>query len=84
VLFSSPAPKWLPTWLSHAASNRFLNTDVWLHDVERRIRSKGQHVDVMDLYVRASSSDLGVTAFRKVRRQWMSYSLRYWKNRWEL
>jgi hypothetical protein len=68
VLFQSPAPKWLPTWLSHAASNRFLNTDVWLHGVERKVRSMGQNVDVKDLYVRASTSDLGVTAFRRVRR----------------
>ena len=84
MLFSSPAPKWIPTWLSHAGSNRFLNTDVWLHDVERKVRSKGQHVDVNDLYVRASSSDLGVNAFRKVRRYNGGSVLRDWKNRCEL
>lgn len=67
VIFRNAGPKWLPTWLAHAGANRFLNTDIWLHAVERRLRSKGQDVDVNDLYIMASSSDLGVKAFRKVR-----------------
>lgn len=32
------APKWFPKWLSHALSNRFLDTDAWLHDAERWAR----------------------------------------------
>ena len=28
----------LPTWLGHAGSNRFLNSDTWLHDAERIAR----------------------------------------------
>ncbi|KAL7473032.1 hypothetical protein ACHAXS_013411 [Conticribra weissflogii] len=30
-----------PTFLSHAAFNRFLNSDTWLHDTERTARMKG-------------------------------------------
>ena len=32
------APGWFPKWLSHSLSNRFLDTDVWLHDAERWAR----------------------------------------------
>jgi len=31
-------PPWLPTWLLHSLSNRFVDTDVWLHDAERWAR----------------------------------------------
>lgn len=30
--------KYVPTWLSHLGSQRFLNTDTWLHDAERAAR----------------------------------------------
>jgi hypothetical protein len=78
VLFESPGPKWLPTWLAHAGSNRFLNTDVWLHATERKARSMGQDADVNDLYVMASSSDLGVKDFRKVGR----YNGKSFRRKW--
>jgi hypothetical protein len=67
VIFSSPVrvSKLIPTWLLHAASNRFLNTDVWLHDAEISARSKSTS---NQNYVFASSSDGGVKAFR----QWWS------------
>ena len=29
---------WFPTWLGHLGSNRFLNSDTWLHDAERMAR----------------------------------------------
>ena len=42
VMFGSPLSiGFLPTWLVHAASNRFLNTDAWLHDAERFARREG-------------------------------------------
>ena len=28
----------VPTWLGHLGSNRFLNTDLWLHETERAVR----------------------------------------------
>lgn len=58
---------WVPTWISHAITNRFLNTDTWLHDAERRIRNRGHgpSVDVINsIYVLPTSSDIGVRAFR--------------------
>ena len=63
VFLSSIAPNWVPRWLAHAGSNRFLNTDVWLHDAELVARSdpSGQLN-----YVYASSSDKGPAVFRKV------------------
>lgn len=30
--------KYVPSWLSHLGSQRFLNTDTWLHDAERAAR----------------------------------------------
>lgn len=30
--------KFVPTWLGHAGSNRFLNSDTWLHNAERTAR----------------------------------------------
>ena len=30
--------KFIPTWYLHSASNRFLDTDVWVHDQERALR----------------------------------------------
>jgi hypothetical protein len=33
-----PLPTWVPRWLIHALSNRFLDTDVWIHDQERLLR----------------------------------------------
>lgn len=65
VIFSSNLLPWLPTWLAHAASNRFLNTDAWLHDAEFVARSRSSRNLA---YIYASNSDLGVRAFR----QWWS------------
>jgi hypothetical protein len=63
VIYSSPFAS-IPTWLSHAAGNRFLNTDVWLHDTEIVARSRTSRSP----YIHASQSDLGARAFR----QWWS------------
>lgn len=64
----------LPTWISHAASNQFLNTDTWLHDVERNaIIRDNAHDGAKGLgfdYLYASESDKGTVQFRK-----------WWKNR---
>lgn len=63
VFFASPlGSKVVPTWLSHAASSRFLNTDIWLHDAERRLRSS---TDGDAAYFTPSSSDLGANLWRK-------------------
>jgi Pheophorbide a oxygenase len=65
VIFSINLFPWIPHWLRHAASNRFLNTDVWLHDAEFVARSRSsRNLE----YTYASNSDLGVRAFR----QWWS------------
>ena len=65
VLFASTAFTWLPDWLRHAASNRFLNTDVWLHNAEYQIRRKSP---VNSPYLFPSQADEGVKIFR----QWWS------------
>lgn len=38
TIFPDFPMKALPTWLGHLGSNRFLNTDTWLHDAERSAR----------------------------------------------
>jgi len=43
VFFESPPIK-LPTFLLHAASNRFLNSDTWLHDAEREVVNRKQQI----------------------------------------
>lgn len=60
-MFSSRFFPWLPTWLTHAASNRFLNTDVWLHDAEIVARTRSDKAP----YIFGSQSDMGVRAFRQ-------------------
>jgi len=62
AFFVSPAPGFIPTWLSHAGSNRFLNTDIWLHDAERVLRSD-ERGDKR--YVTPTSSDVGANAWRQ-------------------
>ncbi|CAM9788232.1 unnamed protein product [Chrysoparadoxa australica] len=49
----------IPTWLLHALSNRFLNTDVWLHEAELVHRNQNKP------YVFWSESDNGVKHFRR-------------------
>ena len=62
VFFASPlGSARIPTWLSHAASNRFLNTDIWLHDAERNLRSDARGDGA---YVTPTSSDVGANAWR--------------------
>ena len=59
-----------PTFLLHAGSNRFLNSDSWLHDTEREVVRRKEaglaekKVANMD-YMYATKSDLGVSLFRK-------------------
>jgi hypothetical protein len=76
LLRSSFQLKWFPQWGSHALSNRFLNTDTWLHDAERKIRCQenGHLVDVINsVYTSPTSSDIGVRAFRN---WWKTYGMR--------
>lgn len=61
----------LPYWLMHAATNRFLNSDIWLHDTEREVVRRKETIPevskklcAMD-YQYQSKSDLGVSVFRK-------------------
>lgn len=62
VIFSSRFLSWTPTWLTHAASNRFLNTDIWLHDAE--IVARTRSTKALN-YIFGSQSDMGVRAFRQ-------------------
>ncbi|GMH72171.1 hypothetical protein TL16_g05848, partial [Triparma laevis f. inornata] len=82
VLFVSPLTKsFIPNWLEHAASNRFLNTDIWLHEAEITVRNKmreegrdgggGDPVE-MKMYQQPTSSDNGVRAWRK---WWKEYGM---------
>lgn len=65
----------VPRFLLHAFSNRFLNTDVWLHDAERLVVERrsnnvsNQKLGGMD-YIMVTQSDLAVSSFRK---WWMKY-----------
>jgi len=69
-IFMNSPPIKVPVFLLHAGTNRFLNSDVWLHDTEREVLKRkdaglaGQKIAGMD-YVYSSQSDLGVTLFRK-------------------
>lgn len=62
VIYAAPFGGRLPKWLLHAFSNRFLNTDTWLHDAERQVRALSE---TRERYVHASEADRGVQTFRK-------------------
>lgn len=66
---------WVPKWISHALTNKFLNTDTWLHDAERKVRNRdrGHSIDISkSVYVLPTSSDIGVRAFRD---WWKTYGM---------
>ena len=66
VFFKSFMPKFVPAWLAHGASNRFLNTDVWLHDAEIELRKEDDSAPTRDFraYRQVTSADVGPVAFR--------------------
>ena len=74
VIFQNAFSKRIPTWLIHAASNRFLNTDTWLHNAERRMRIREDNSKIVSrsTYTSPTSSDLGVLAFRN---WWSTYGM---------
>ena len=49
----------LPKWLQHAATNRFLNTDIWLHEAEINYRNGEKE------YLAPSNSDQATIIFRR-------------------
>ena len=62
----------LPKWILHSFSNKFLDTDLWVHDQERV--GRGHINSLLTLkpksagvgsYVMPTSSDLGVKSFRR-------------------
>ncbi len=72
AFISSPKLKLpFPTWLLHAGSNRFLNSDIWLHDTEREVVRRKETLPQASKkpfgldYQYQSESDIGVSAFRK-------------------
>jgi hypothetical protein len=65
VIFGSVIFDWLPDWIKHSLSNRFLNTDSWLHNAEYQARMRSSKYSP---YLYATDSDGGVKAFR----QWWS------------
>jgi hypothetical protein len=65
VFFASMFLDLIPDWLRHAASNRFLNTDAWLHNAEIQTRIRSSKFTP---YVYATEADTSVRAFR----QWWS------------
>ena len=63
VFFSTALASKLPIWLAHAATNRFLNTDIWLHDAERKLRADDLRDERLK-YASLTSSDVGSSAWR--------------------
>jgi hypothetical protein len=71
VFLKTPSLK-IPDWLLHLGSNRFLNSDVWLHDTEREVirrkelmpEKSSKKLAGMD-YNYLTTSDLGVSSFRR-------------------
>jgi Pheophorbide a oxygenase len=62
ILYTFKINSWLPTWIQHAASNRFLNTDSWIHDAEYNTRKRSS---TSSPYILPTQSDFGVKAFRQ-------------------
>ena len=69
VFINSPFKKGIfPSWFIHAMSNRFLNTDIWLHNTESNILSE----DILSDY-NLISADKGVIYWRS---WWSKYGQR--------
>ena len=70
VFIKSPFKKsFMPVWVVHAMSNRFLNTDAWLNVAEYNIHSN----DVLSDY-NLVSSDVGVVHWRLWWKKWGQYN----------
>lgn len=52
-----------PTFLGHAGSNRFLNSDTWLHDAERNVRTRDSSINELGGPVAVGSAKAGKKPF---------------------
>jgi len=52
-----------PTFLGHAGSNRFLNSDTWLHDTERNIRKRDSSINEIGGPVAVGAAKAGKKPF---------------------
>ena len=78
----SRVPKWFPKWILHAFINRFLDSDIWVHDQERTQRGHGGNAFAEDKvfggvgskYVMPTASDSGTRLWRQWWRRHMADS----------
>ena len=64
AFINAKTPKFLPKWLSHSFANKFLETDIWLHDCEANVLESNSS-SVLKAYDLPTSSDIGPKAWRK-------------------
>ena len=57
----------IPIWLSHSFGNKFLETDVWLHncEIEAVNKMKINNITLLDAYYTPTTSDIGPVIWRK-------------------
>jgi len=66
VFLGASVPNKLPKWISHSFANKFLETDIWLHDCEISANSELiSNKTVLDLYDTPTSSDIGPISWNK-------------------
>lgn len=84
VFITSPAiPRRLPKWLIHFSTNRFLDSDLWLHEAEVGMRrrfvssfatSAEEDLNAQMSYIMPTRSDLAIIHFRNWWARHMSLS----------
>ena len=65
----------LPKWISHSFGNKFLETDIWLHncEIEGNKIMKSENKTLLDSYNTPTTSDIGPVIWRKWWQRHMSH-----------
>jgi len=75
VFFGANTPNLFPKWISHSFGNKFLETDVWLHNCEiagNKIM-KSENKTLLESYNTPTTSDIGPVIWRKWWQNHMSH-----------
>ena len=75
VFPSEGLPSKMPQWISHFFGNKFLETDIWLHncEIEASKDMKDKNISLLDTYCTPTTSDIGPVIWRKWWQKHMSH-----------
>tara|TARA_B100001113_G_scaffold353592_1_gene358557 strand:- start:2083 stop:3312 length:1230 start_codon:yes stop_codon:yes gene_type:complete len=72
---SDGLPSKMPAWITHYFGNKFLETDVWLHNCEIEVAKdmKDKNISLLETYCTPTTSDIGPVIWRKWWQKHMSH-----------